>query len=119
MSDFYDRDGDLPPGSFNWHKGHEPVLQDIAIERLRQIGAEGWTSEHDDAHSSGEMATAAACYSMMRPEYSSPLNGLARQLWPWSIEWWKPSNRRRNLVKAGALIVAEIERIDRTAVKTQ
>lgn len=33
--------------------------------------------------------------------------------WPWSREWWKPKNPRRDLVKAGALIVAEIERLDR------
>jgi hypothetical protein len=30
-------------------------------------------------------------------------------------EWWKPTNRRRDLVKAGALILAEIERLDRAA----
>lgn len=33
--------------------------------------------------------------------------------WPWSRAWWKPASRRRCLIKAGALILAEIERIDR------
>jgi hypothetical protein len=33
--------------------------------------------------------------------------------WPWSQDWWKPTNPRRDLVKAGALIAAEIERLDR------
>jgi hypothetical protein len=34
-----------------------------------------------------------------------------RGRWPWDKVWW-PSDRRRNLVKVGALILAEIERID-------
>ena len=33
--------------------------------------------------------------------------------WPWVRRWWKPTDRRRDLVKAGALILAEIERLDR------
>ncbi|EBP0408322.1 hypothetical protein JN58_23590 [Salmonella enterica] len=33
--------------------------------------------------------------------------------WPLSSVWWKPSSPRGDLVKAGALILAEIERGDR------
>lgn len=35
--------------------------------------------------------------------------------WPftWWLDWWKPTTYRRDLVKAGALILAEIERLDR------
>ena len=35
--------------------------------------------------------------------------------WPhtWDASWWKPKDRRRDLVRAGALIIAEIERLDR------
>jgi hypothetical protein len=84
--------------------GSMTALTDIAAERVRQIEAEGWTPEHDDAHDVGELADAAACYA--RGEQMS-------SVWPWSDEWWKPSDRRRNLIKAGALIVAEIERLDR------
>ena len=92
------------------------ALNDIFAERKRQIDVEGWTPEHDDAHSDGEMAIAAACYatapSMTRIEREwvppdTPKN------WPWHFSWWNPGVRRRNLVKAGALIVAEIERLDR------
>ena len=36
-----------------------------------------------------------------------------RRWWPWSLDWWKPKDPRRDLVRAGALIVAEIERLDR------
>jgi len=30
----------------------------------------------------------------------------------WAREWWKPKDRRRDLIRAAALIVAEIERLD-------
>lgn len=43
--------------------------------------------------------------------------GLKPQYWPFNQEWWKPTTARHNLVKAGALIAAEIERIDRAAQK--
>jgi hypothetical protein len=36
----------------------------------------------------------------------------------WPTDWrWNPADPRRNLVKAGALILAEIERIDRAAAQ--
>lgn len=84
-------------------------VREIAAERQRQIEAEGWTPEHDDAHRDHSLAGAAACYAL-----GSKLN------WPasWDDRWWKPSeNRRRNLVKAGALIAAEIDRLDRAALR--
>lgn len=81
-------------------------LADIRAERERQVLVEGWTPEHDDEHNSGEMAIAAACYADFT-------GNTARRMWPWSEQWWKPIDRRRDLVKAGALIVAELERLDR------
>ena len=34
--------------------------------------------------------------------------------WPFTLAWWKPvQDNRRNLIKAGALILAELERLDR------
>jgi hypothetical protein len=80
------------------------AIADIAAERERQISAEGWTPEHDDAHDDGALAKAAACYARG-----------SRQYWPWARVWWKPRDKRANLVRAGALIVAEIERLDRAA----
>jgi hypothetical protein len=82
------------------------ALSDIRTERYRQTAVEGWTAEHDDAHANGALAKAAACYARG-----------SRQYWPWERAWWKPSDRRRDLVKAGALIVAEIERLDRSDVR--
>jgi hypothetical protein len=84
----------------------------VLAERRRQIEQEGWTPEHDDQHADGELARAAAVYA--NPEIWNIL-GASRVGWPWDASWWKPSDQRRNLVKAGALILAEIERLDRIA----
>jgi hypothetical protein len=83
------------------------VIQEIAAERQRQIEREGWTAEHDDEHVGGVMAEAAASYAMTHRSKECPL------IWPWEQRWWKPRDRRRDLVRAAALIVAEIERLDR------
>jgi len=99
------------------------AARDVIAERRRQIEAEGWTSWHDDQHHRGEMAMAAACYA--HPERVFIARQLAgrgyetytsyRDAWPWADEWWKPRGRRRDLVRAAALILAEIERLDRAA----
>lgn len=89
--------------------GLRPAARDVLAERQRQTDAEGWTAEHDDEHAFGELADAAACYAA----YGA---SALPTLWPFDREWWKPTNRRRNLVKAGALIIAEIERLDRAAL---
>lgn len=90
---------------------------DVQAERRRQITAEGWTPEHDDEHDNGEMARAAACYALAGS--SAPSDGTAALLvslaWPWDEQWWKPSTARRDMVKACALALAEIERLDRAA----
>lgn len=85
---------------------------DVQAERRRQVEAEGWTPGHDDAHGRGAMALAAGCYA--RHAHQPPnWQGRVPDSWPWGSGWWKPSSPRRNLVKAGALILAEIERLDR------
>lgn len=93
---------------------------DVITERRRQVEAEGWHPAHDDAHRQGEIAGAAACYAMHDLSFTIPntklghtVAMLVKDLWPWAASWWKPADRRRNLIKAAALIVAEIERIDR------
>ena len=89
---------------------------DVLAERRRQISDEGWTPKHDDAHDECEMAFAAAVYAL---ESACPSDWQDRQrqdaireLWPWDA-WHKSTTQRRDLVKAGALILAEIERLDR------
>ncbi|HBN9854798.1 hypothetical protein [Pseudomonas aeruginosa] len=93
---------------------------DVQAERRRQVEAEGWTPEHDDEHACDEIA-AFACFYAMPPaardrDTSSTGYGdtLGEAILP---EGWEPKtgDRRRELVKAGGLILAEIERLDRTA----
>lgn len=87
---------------------------DVLAERQRQIEAEGHDHEHDDQKASGELALAAACYTLhsVARENGHEQNAVPSP-WPWPPHWWKPTNTRRDLVKAAALIIAEIERIDR------
>lgn len=97
------------------------ALRDIAAERQRQISVEGLTTENDDRYTTGDMAVAASCYAWAgceRAENDVQSKRLPLD-WPWSAAWWKPKDKRSNLVRAGALILAEIERLDRAAAKQQ
>lgn len=90
-----------------------PAARDVLEERRRQMQEEGWSLDHDDISSrDGSMAQAAAAYAVASIERPGTLERASR-LWPWAKAWWKPTNPRRDLVKAGALILAEIERLDR------
>ena len=77
------------------------------------MAAEGWSPEHDDGHANGQLAQAATVYvaktSWGRFEFE---RDPWWHIWPWGLKWWKPKDRRRNLIIAAALIVAEIERLD-------
>lgn len=92
---------------------------DVLAERRRQIEAEGWTPEHDDAHKNGSLSRAGGFYAlnagaaMWYGTTDTTICDAAPDGWPWAPEWWKPSEARRDLVKAAALILAEIERLDR------
>jgi len=87
------------------------VADEISRERARQIHKEGWTAAHDDKHDTGELAAAAACYAATDTRWMNVRERAG--IWPWHESYWKPKDRRRNLIRAGALIVAEIERLDR------
>lgn len=97
---------------------NEPRLsdasRDVIAERRRQTSVEGWSEQHDDEHMRGTLCRAAQCY-LQRAFVR--VDGLARRPpsdWPWGMTAWKPKNDpRRNLVRAAALVIAEIERLDR------
>ena len=90
---------------------HQPTgVELIARERERQIVEEGYGFDHDDCHSSGSLVDAARAYCWAA---GSKYRGVPLS-WPWAAEEWKPSdNPIRNLVRAGALIAAEIDRLQR------
>jgi hypothetical protein len=108
---------DVPPD-------FQHVIEEFAAERQRQIGGEGYSLTHDDEHGSGELAGAAAAYayaaSLPQParmkfwdEGKSEECQIIEAMWPWSMHSFKPTVPRRDLVKAGALLIAEIGRRDR------
>lgn len=105
----------------------------IAAERARQVREEGYSNDHDDRHVDGALARAAACYAIAEPVYVE--RRYAGQVhfvdpWPWEDHYDKrkdggnypnaippvASERRLDmLVKAGALLAAEIDRLIRAA----
>lgn len=93
------------------------AIDDVLAERRRQIEIECWTPKRDDAHGKGELLLAAKAYFAHATNRALSLPdgdraGVPFQ-WPWDRKWWKPKNPRQDLVRAGALALAEIERIKR------
>lgn len=112
-------------------------VERIAKERQRQVEREDWTAEHDDGHTSGELAWAAVCYAapalvyVQDDDYANQI--VFRDPWPsgWEYADKRPypdngnqvgpnhelpvKERIRQLEKAGALIAAEIDRLLRTS----
>lgn len=104
-------------------KKEQSGIELIAAERQRQIEKEGWTAEHDKYHDRHELLDAARCYIISSEACSySPNNvtfnggyrpneGTPRD-WPWDDIFWKPTGDPvKDLIKAGALIAAEIDRL--------
>ncbi len=94
------------------------ALGDVILERARQRAVEGWSLAHDDIYDKGELARAGASYAL----HSAGFRGADQKLyrvkapeynWPFGLAWWKPKDPRRDLVRAAALLIAEIERLDR------
>lgn len=77
---------------------------DVVAERRRQIEVEGFDLLHDQQYVRGELLDGAVCY-MSQIDKAPPL-------WPFPLSAWKPKDKRSNLVRAAALLVAEIERMD-------
>jgi hypothetical protein len=83
------------------------ATRDVLAERSRQVESEGMTNEGDDRYDAAELPRAAASYIL------NGANDEAPGIWPWAKSWWKPRDARANYVRAAALLLAEIERIDR------
>lgn len=81
------------------------AIEEVEIEREKQRAR--WGDDHDDSHEKGELAAAAALLA------SSPPDMVDAPEWAEPIRAKYCENRRRQLIIAAALLVAEIERIDR------
>lgn len=81
----------------------------IKAERLRQAAAEGYDAEHDLQHSCGMLASASVAYSI-HARQDTPSQHYLGSYWPadWTFKGGKPLD---DLVKAGALALAEADRI--------
>ena len=92
-------------------------IEIIADERKRQIEVEGFNTQHDMGLCENGLAYAAACYAFA-PKFKEKIKQgyeLPKEMWPewWLAKWWKPTpgDRIKELSKAGALIAAEIDKI--------
>lgn len=112
-------------------KGLERLItraeSDVLKERTRQVTEKGFTPKHDDEHVNGPLAAAAACYAytslLSKEEVAAHADALYEKmrgfasiiqtLWPWQPHWFKARGDRSDLVRAAALLIAEIERRDR------
>ena len=84
------------------------IFDAIEAERKNQIMVEGYFPTKDDKLVDGELALAASVYA--HPERARNISD-----WPFGEKRYHPNpmDRKRELIKAAALIVAEIERLDR------
>jgi hypothetical protein len=97
-----------------------PSVTDVLLERKRQIEELGHTAGKDDQYRSAELVRGAICYCLNVVAYwgfGSPFiaefSTWMGRLWPWGHFYIKPRSPRRDLVKACALLLAEIDRLDR------
>lgn len=94
-----------------------PAATDVLAERRRQGDAEGYTHGSDDGYNSPVLAKAAGCYILFADAY--PNAGEPPPQWPWCPTYWKPKDFRRDLVRGAALVLAEIERLDRAEARAE
>jgi len=97
------------------------VLSEVAKERMRQIG-KGFDAAHDDRYVRNELLRAAIAYADHddTPGPFESILGMKKGApfgWPWDERWWRPEGKRKNLIKATALLLAEIEKMDRKAAR--
>lgn len=92
------------------------AARDVLDERKRQQQVEGYEKDADDEYVNGELASASATYALLA---SGAEGWRITDHWPWSGVSLKVADSRRMAIKSGALILAEIERIDRAAIAAQ
>jgi len=76
----------------------------ILKERERHITEEGYDAGHDNQYTKGELVQAALCY-IQRAGQRCPVPSR----WPWDPKFWKPKTKEEDLVRAGALLAAQID----------
>jgi len=92
------------------------AINDVIAERKRQINVKGYEKNHDQQHTDFSLTKAAICYAEIvhhnKDKYTADDFSLPDLEWPWAAEHLKPKTPRQDLVRAAALLIAEIERLD-------
>lgn len=93
------------------------AIDEVIAERRRQVEEEGWSLVHDTNHDAGELCSAGAAYALnagciLNPHNGTPIEDPTQCGWPFDLSWWKPKDPRRDLIRAAALIIAEVDRMD-------
>ncbi len=89
----------------------------MVAERERQVTGERMAPEHDDRHDPGTLVDAGVAYARPHAALTEPAKdsmavdsgGRVPDGWPWEAHWWKPKGLRPDLVRAGALLAAELD----------
>lgn len=97
------------------------AVNDIIEERERQKNVENYSNSHDDHYKENELVRAASGYIdhvidrswIFKSNPDAYRQEAPPPFWPWGDAHWKPKDVRRDLVRAAALLIAEIERLDR------
>lgn len=91
------------------------VLLDVANEREHQIIDNGWTPEKDDAYFNGQLTAGGIACALLAgvPDMGKDQVDLAQAMWPFPPDKLKDKGRRQNLIRGIAMLVAEVEKIDR------
>lgn len=95
---------------------------DTLGERARQRRLEGYDDAHDDSHDDFSLSAAAIAYVMdarLKATTGKNFDSRPPAEWPWSPLDWKPKSVRQSLVVAAALLIAEIERCDRSGAHSR
>lgn len=93
------------------------AIELISEERQRQGSVEGYSNAHDDTLTDEELIDASLCYVAAATSLEHNLGDVT---WPRGNKWIQTSGAGddiRNLVKAAALIAAEIDRRQRASFK--
>lgn len=95
------------------------VINDVHTKRQRQMTVHGWSRQEDDTYVDGELAEAAIPYIQAAQREELGLEDEELQVfWPWADNPPKLDQPRRELlINAIALLVAEVERMDRIEEK--
>lgn len=82
---------------------------DVLAERRKQL--ERYPATHDDEWTGNELAM---CASLLAFDQGDPKHAeFVRDYWPPDFAWGPSRDRRADLVKAAAMLIAEVERLDR------